>query len=190
MTTANNEAYVTAGKPRIAGAVYRAPAGTTLPTDAKTTLTSAFKCLGFVSEDGVSNPLNLTVDGIKEWGGAVVLNTVSEMKDQFKFKLIEFLNDEGKKWVYGDDNVTGTLGTKLEVKVGDINAESCVLVIDIILKGDYLHRIVVPYAYIAGLGDIVYKANEVVGYDITVTGIKDSAGYSHYEYTEATPAAA
>ena len=44
---------VTAGKPKVGGALFRAPAGTALPTDAVTALAEAYKCLGYVSEDGV-----------------------------------------------------------------------------------------------------------------------------------------
>ena len=40
---ANNKANVTTGKPKVGGAVFRAPVGTTLPTDASTALNSAFK---------------------------------------------------------------------------------------------------------------------------------------------------
>lgn len=48
-------ANVTAAKPKIGGAVFRAPLGTTLPTDTSSALDAAFMCLGYVSEDGVTN---------------------------------------------------------------------------------------------------------------------------------------
>ena len=62
----NNARYVTTGKPNISGAVYTAPIGTTLPTDATTALdTTAFTCLGYVSEDGLTNNNEMDVSSIK-----------------------------------------------------------------------------------------------------------------------------
>lgn len=74
------EKYVTTGKPKVAGAIYRAPAGTTLPTSAEEALNSAFVELGFVSENGVSNSNTPDTDNIKAWGGAVVLVVQNEKR--------------------------------------------------------------------------------------------------------------
>lgn len=52
MSTVSN---VTAAKPRTGGAIYRAPLGTAIPTDATTALAEAFKALGYLSEDGLVN---------------------------------------------------------------------------------------------------------------------------------------
>ena len=52
MPSASN---VSVGKPKVTGAVYRAPKGTTLPTDASTSLAAAFEDMGYISEDGITN---------------------------------------------------------------------------------------------------------------------------------------
>ena len=43
--TNNNTANVAAGKPKVNGAIFVAPVGSTLPTDASTVLDEAFKNL-------------------------------------------------------------------------------------------------------------------------------------------------
>ena len=54
-TNHNNKKNVSLGKPKKTGCLYYAPAGTALPTDATTALPAAYTCVGYLSEDGVTN---------------------------------------------------------------------------------------------------------------------------------------
>ena len=179
-------ATVTAAKPRVSGVVYIAPKGTTLPTDANTSLGSSFTSLGYLSEDGFTNNYEISSEDIREMGGNIVLTVQTEVSDTFTFKLISALDVEVQKAVYGASNVSGSLSSGMAVTVdGDEPGEN-VWVFETIMRDNTLKRIVIPDGKISSIGEIVYRRNEAVGYDITLTALLDStAGFNHKEYTKA-----
>lgn len=179
-----NSANVTAAKPKVGGAVYVAQVGTDLPTDAISELNYEFRSLGYISEDGLTNENSPESEDIQAWGGDVVLNVQTSKPDTFSFKLIEGLNVDVLKFVYGDDNVTGDLDTGITVKANSKEPEERSLVIDMILKGGVLKRIVVPRGKVSEIGEIVYSDSESVGYEVTVSAFPDEAENTHYEYIQ------
>lgn len=182
-TGANSVSNVTAGKPKIGGSMFRAPAGTELPTNATSELDAAFKCLGYVSEDGVTNAISIDSEDIKAWGGDTVLNPQTGKTDTFQAALLESLNVEALKAYFGDDNVTGTdIKTGLSVKCNSKELEPCVWVVDMIAAGNIPHRIVIPNAKPSEMDDIVYVDNEPVALGMTLTALPDDDGNTHYEY--------
>lgn len=173
---------VTYGKPKIGGAIYRAPIGTALPKNATEALNAAFKPLGYVSDDGLTNASSLESDKIKAWGGDVILYVNKGKEDTFKFKLVESLNIEVLKAVYGEDNVTGSFEDGLTIKVNSKSAESGSWVVDMVLKDGAAKRIVIPEAELTGLEDITYKDDSAIGYGITLSAVADEDGNTHTEY--------
>ena len=188
-TTPNNSAHVTVGKPKVGGAIFWAPLGTELPTDATTALNAAFANLGYISEDGVVNSNSPESDDIKAWGGSTVLTTQTGKTDTFQFTLIEALSVAPLRLVYGVANVTGDLSTGITIKANDTQQDSGCLVIDMIMRGSVLKRIVLPSAAVSEVGDISYTDSDAVGYQTTLTASPDTTGNTHYEYI-VDPAAA
>lgn len=182
---ANNTA--SAGKPKaVSGAIYVGPKGTTLPTDASATLAPAFKSVGFISDEGVTNAYSISSEDSKSWGGLVVMNTITERQDDFKFKMISPHNVDAKKVVYGDNAVTVDASTgATTVAVGADEPEEKIFIIEMIIAG-IATRIVVPNGKLKELEDIVYNDSDPVGYGVTIAAMADTNDKTHYEYS-ATP---
>lgn len=179
---------VTAAKPKVGGAMYVAPAGTALPTDATTALAEAFKSLGYISEDGLTNSNSPESEDIKAWGGDIVLTPITGRPDTYSVKLIESLNVDVLKMVYGDDNVTGTLETGITVKANATDLEEHPIVVDMILRNGVLKRICIPSAKVSEIGEIVYTDADASGYELTLSCQPDADGNTHYEYIKGATA--
>lgn len=172
--------YVTTGKPATGGAVFFAATTASLPTDATTTLVG-FTGLGYVSEDGVTNSDSKGYESIKAWGGDTVHMFASEHSDTFQMTLIEAMDINVLKLVYGAANVSGTLSTGIAIESNASEDGNYAFVIDMIFNGA-LKRVVIPNGKVTEVGDITYRDSEAVGYEITITAMPDDSGNTHYEY--------
>lgn len=177
---------VSVGKPKVGGAIHWAPIGSTLPQSATAALDAAFVELGYVSEDGLTNNNSPESDTVKAWGGDTVLNLQTDRPDTFALTLLESLNTDVLKTIYGASNVTVDGSGNITVKATAGEMPSGAWVFDMILKGGRAKRIVVPNGTISELGEIVYKDDEAVGYNVTITDVPDTNGVYHYEYVTAT----
>ena len=99
-----NTSNIAAGKPKITGAIFVAKTGTELPTDAKTELNKEFKQMGYISDNGLENENKIDSDKVKAWGGDTVMTLQKEKTDKFGYELLEVLNVDVIKFVYGENN--------------------------------------------------------------------------------------
>lgn len=178
----NNADNVSVGKPMAGGALFVAPAGTALPTDASTNLGEAFKNLGYISEEGLTNEQETDSEEIKAWGGDMVANPQTSYVESYKYTLIE-QNAEVFKHVYGADNVTVAEGTgAITIKHNSKEKVECVIVAEVLLSNNRVKRLVIPKGKISEVGEIAYKDDEAIGYEITLKALPDANGNSSYEY--------
>ena len=177
---------VTAGRPKVGGAVFSATLGSNLviPTDASTALTSDFKDLGYVSEDGVTQTMSNDTTDVKEWGGNTVLSIDDNFADQWKMKLIEATNVDVLKEVFGQNNVTVDSNGHITIAASAVGRDYRCYVVDMVLRNGGIRRVVLPNAKIASVEDITHGAKDAVGYGITLKCAPDASGKSHYEYIE------
>lgn len=179
---ANSVNNVTVGKPAIGGCAFRADKGTTLPNDAVTALTSAFKNMGYISDEGIKETVERTTEDIKAYGGDTVATPQTEFKVEFGMTFLEALNVDAIKAVNGETNVSGALGTGLTINVNSKELPEGVWAIDQVLNGNVAYRIVIPHGKITEVGEITYVDGEPVGYEVTITALPDSNGNASYKY--------
>lgn len=149
----------------VTGAVSVAPSGSTAPTNASTALDAAFKDLGYVSEDGVTETRDRTSDKIKAWQNAATVRTVvTDATVTYTFALIE-TKAETVELYYGDtvDTLTGSIVVDPSATGG-----RQAFVVDVI-DGTDLIRSYIPDGEITEVGDQVYASGEPIGYEVTIT---------------------
>lgn len=173
---------VTAAKPATGGALSVAPLSTTLPTTANGALDNAFKNMGYISEDGLEHDMSRSTQSIKAWGGDIVLDIQDEKTDDYNFTLIEALNVDVLKLVYGDSNVSGALATGITINANATELPSQEFVFDMIMRDGALKRIVIPNGRIINVSEVTYSDSDAVGYACQLRAYPDASENTHYEY--------
>lgn len=178
MGAKQSSANVTFSKPGASanksGYIWVAPLGTTIPTDATTELGAAFVGLGYLSEDGLTEPASLTAgDDIVAAGGDTVAQADPTFSKTWTGTCIEALNEDLLKVAYGSANVTvkqasASADGSITVKEQAGDLEHHVIVIDEILKGGRRRRNVMADATFLITGDISHVHTALVNFEFTI----------------------
>lgn len=184
MAKKKNPDLVSAGKPKSGGAVFIAPAGTTVPTDALTELPEDYKCLGCISEDGVVNTQSIESEDFNDWEGDVVDTSTTKYSETLQMTFLEAVNPDVLAYIYGDSHVHLTEGGGIHIEHTGDDRDECVLVVDTILKNKRINRLVAPRSIVGEIGDVSRKRNELMGYQATIKTLVDDGGVPVHEYID------
>ncbi|WP_394894922.1 phage tail tube protein [Bifidobacterium longum] len=184
-STVNDSTMMSLGKFKVGGYAYRAPAGTALPTDASTALPDAFKLLGYLSEDGLTNTTDTDTTEIKDANGTTVMKVITSYAESYQFALLEVLRAEAAKMRYNTGAVTGT-DKSMTIKHQMPSDEDFVLVFEIAMTGDVKDRLVIGNATRAEFGDRQVHAGDAQVYDVTVSANDMGNGVTAIEYIGVT----
>lgn len=180
-STTNDSTMVSLGKFKVGGYAYWAPAGTALPTDASTALPAAFKLLGYLSKDGLTNTADTDTTEIKDANGTTVMKVITSYTESYQFALLEVLRAEAAKLRYNTGAVTGT-DKSMTIKHQMPSDEDFVLVFEIAMTGNVKDRLVIGNGTRAEFGDRQVHVGDAQVYDVTVSANDMGNGVTAIEY--------
>lgn len=191
MGATQSSANVTFSKPGTSanksGYIWVAPLGTKVPTDATTELGETFVGLGYLSEDGLTEPASFEPgDDIVAAGGDTVAQADPTFSKTWTGTCIEALNEDLLKIAYGSANVTVTPASTtdgsitIKEQAGDI--EHHVIVIDEMLKGGRKRRNVMADATFLITGDTSHVHTALVNFEFTITAYPTATQPAQTQY--------
>lgn len=192
MVAKQSSANVTFSKPGASanksGYIWVAPLGTELPIDATTELDTAFVGLGYLSEDGLTEPAAYEAgDAIVAAGGDTVAQADPTFSKTWTGTCIEALNEDLIKVAYGSSNVTVTPASSsndgtITVKEQAGSLEHHVIVIDEMLKGGRKRRNVMADATFLITGDISHVHTALVNFEFTINAYPTATQPAQTQY--------
>lgn len=169
----------------ISGELSVAPTGTAAPTSSTAALNASFIGMGYVSEDGVTESWDDTIERIIAWQNATVVRAVSsESVATFQLTLIE---NKGKvqELFYKGSTIAVVSAAQWKIDVKAAQADQRSFVIDVV-DGSKHYRIYIATGEVTERGDVVYANGEPIGFDITITAYPDSNNVLFTKFSDDT----
>lgn len=186
----NNKDNVTVGLPKPGGAVYFAPLGTTLPTNAKDSLSEEYVNLGYITSDGLTINTAEETSDLEAWGPEVVMTSQTSYTKTVTFNLLEVCRESVLQFLYGKENVTVNEDGSLAWNDTGEQLPRGVLVVDTLQNNGgetpRIHRqILGDCQFVDRSGDEVYNNSDAVSYPISMKAFKFTpAGESKATYVK------
>lgn len=182
--TANSTDNVSSTKGVRGGYIFVAPVGTTLPTDYSTALPPAYKCLGFISEDGYVETVDSDSEDLVDMNGDLMDSPQTSRVESAQLTLAE-IKAMTLKLMYGDENVTDKAGV-ITVKHNGNSNGTWVVVLDLLLKNNRKWRKAVPLFQCSELDDLTLAVGELAARALTAKYLTDESGNTCYDYIQST----
>ena len=182
--TSNSTDNVSSTKGVRGGYIFIAPTGTALPTDYSTALPTAYKCLGFISEDGYVETVDSDSEDLVDMNGDLMDSPQTSRVESAQLTLAE-IKAMTLKLMYGDENVTDKAGV-ITVKHNGNSNGTWVVVLDLLLKNNRKWRKVVPLFQCSELDDLTLAVGELAARALTAKYLTDGDGNTCYDYIQST----
>ena len=181
-------------RPTDGGVFYRAPLGTTLPTDASAPLDALFMDHGWCGEDGITLMVNRANTKHHAFGSDLVKTTQDNYEESLKLTLLES-DPDVLETVFGAHSITlgvdGGGNRTIAIAHSSRPLPRSAFVVEVV-DGSKIRRIVVQEGMVVDLDDVKYVHNDLLSYTITIDCYKPASGNSEavLEYITDTGSAA
>lgn len=166
-----------------AGMVLSAPVGTAAPADIAAAWPTGWNDLGLISTDGLTEAKDQTLTTINAWGyDGPVRSQVSNRVTTFRARFLE-TNARTLSLYHGiplADMTSGGTGATQSLNFTEGQTpDPLITALGIhIIDGTQVFRFIVPRAQLTDRSEVVYKGDEAVSYECTVTTLLASDGTS------------
>lgn len=157
------------------GAVWYAPAGTTLPTDSTSALAGAFVNVGYL-KDGFTLSQDLKTKEVTGWQNLDVLRLIpTQLSRSVKFSGIE-TNKTSVQLAWNAATVTTTTGSAYSLTLpSNIAAQEFIIVLDW-NDGAASQRIVLKRATFKTLPSVQFSRQDEINYDFEIQALVPTDG--------------
>lgn len=178
-----NTNFVASGVGKAGGYVFRGPLGTALPTDADTALDEDYINQGMASNDGIVRAIAKAYEVTRDQRGDEAHRSKTETSVTVELTLIESMNPEVAKTIFGEDAVTVT-GDTIAIAYKGEEPPRSVWVFEL-AEGEALRRFVCPVSQMVTEElSQTFSVGEVVSFPVTLTLFKDTSGAFFYDYAQ------
>lgn len=166
-------------RPDSGGVFYRAPLGTTLPTNATTPLNALFADHGWLGEEGITVSVNRDVKKHYAFGSDLVKTTQGQFAESLKLSFLES-DPDVLETVFGPGVTLGADGAgnrTIRVDHRSKQLPRSAFVVHTV-DGNKVRRLVIQEGAVVDIGDITYVHTDLLKYSITLDCYKPASGNS------------